>query len=384
VRRTLLLVTALGGVGCAEPVEPARGAPSAIASPTRGSAATSAPMATAPASPPLRSPVSSDEVVVVFPALAHWDADASSWRLELHLWLYEPEDGSLRRGAFVDALVDRLELAEDSPDRERVAERLQPFLVDNERGKRLSIRLGERVYRLPPTEDDGHVVATVNVPASVVAAAGGRKEFEVVMRAGDDRKFAGRAHFVPPTGRLLVSDIDDTVKITEVTSKEKLLRRTFVDVFEFVPGASDAYRQRLGPAGHLHFLSSSPFQLYTALANGLKESGFSDATFDLKRWRPASLEIDTLLADPKATKGTALERLVARFPKRRFYLVGDSGEQDPEVYGRFAEKHPEVIEHVAIRNVTGEPASAPRYQTAFASVPAERWHVFTEPKTLPR
>ena len=65
------------------------------------------------------------------------------------------------------------------------------------------------------------------------------------------------------------------------------------------------------------------------------------------------------------------------YPQRKFVLVGDSGQQDPEIYGLFARKYPRQVIAVFIHDVTGEPAESPRYQTAFEMVPAERWRLFT-------
>ena len=50
-------------------------------------------------------------------------------------------------------------------------------------------------------------------------------------------------------------------------------------------------------------------------------------------------------------KTGVIERILADFPRRRFLLVGDSGEQDPEIYGAIARKHPEQVERIFIRNV---------------------------------
>jgi phosphatidate phosphatase APP1 len=42
---------------------------------------------------------------------------------------------------------------------------------------------------------------------------------------------------------------------------------------------------------------------------------------------------------------------MADFPKRRFVLVGDSGERDPEVYAAVARGRPEQVSSVLIRQV---------------------------------
>jgi phosphatidate phosphatase APP1 len=49
------------------------------------------------------------------------------------------------------------------------------------------------------------------------------------------------------------------------------------------------------------------------------------------------------------------------------------------VYGELARRHPEQIERILIRDVTGETAEAERHQAAFRDVPRTRWHIFTDP-----
>jgi phosphatidate phosphatase APP1 len=128
-------------------------------------------------------------------------------------------------------------------------------------------------------------------------------------------------------------------------------------------------------------VSSSPWQLYEALVSMLDVAGFPPATFDLKQIRLKDPSVADLFADPMLTKPKPIENMMRAFPGRQFALIGDSGEMDPEVYGKVARAHPQQVVYIAIRNVTGEDASAPRYADAFRDVEA-RWEVFTDPATL--
>jgi len=82
--------------------------------------------------------------------------------------------------------------------------------------------------------------------------------------------------------------------------------------------------------------------------------------------------------ESRAHKLAAIERLLEDFPLRRFLLIGDSGELDPEIYGEVARTWPERVEGIVIRDVTGEGRNAARYASAFAGVPSERWHIFRD------
>ncbi|GMU42899.1 MAG: hypothetical protein AMXMBFR25_08850 [Lysobacterales bacterium] len=67
---------------------------------------------------------------------------------------------------------------------------------------------------------------------------------------------------------------------------------------------------------------------------------------------------------------------LAGFPRRRFLLVGDSDEADPEIYAEIARAHPTQVVGIRIRDVSGEGADAPRYAQSFAGLPATLWQVF--------
>jgi phosphatidate phosphatase APP1 len=57
--------------------------------------------------------------------------------------------------------------------------------------------------------------------------------------------------------------------------------------------------------------------------------------------------------------------------------VGDSGEQDPEVYGDIARRYPAQIHRILIRNVDNSEATDMRYQAAFSDIAAGKWRLFT-------
>jgi phosphatidate phosphatase APP1 len=68
---------------------------------------------------------------------------------------------------------------------------------------------------------------------------------------------------------------------------------------------------------------------------------------------------ELLLESPEKFKLKVIGDLFQRYPQRRFVLVGDSGERDPEVYGRLTREFPAQVVHIFIRDVTSEPPDAP-------------------------
>jgi len=322
--------------------------------------------------------------VLFFPTAARLSDDGSVWIVPIHGWIFEPEKGDLLRGATLWKLRNMLGLDVDEPATPYFERRVSWFLVDNERGKRLGIRVAGQRHTLPPSDADGHFAGAVTIPVAAAkdAASGGRLPFEAITHTGDDRRFQGEVHLVGPAGISVVSDIDDTIKISQVADKEKLLLNTFFRPYRAVPGMANVYREWADKGVQFHFVSSSPWQLYEPLSQSFAGAGFPRSTYQLKSIRLKDSTFFKLFADPVETKVQAIQGLLMAYPKRKFILIGDSGEKDPEAYGILARKYPEQVVMIYIRDVSGEPRDALRYAAAFKDVPAERWAMFRDPATL--
>lgn len=168
---------------------------------------------------------------------------------------------------------------------------------------------------------------------------------------------------VPPeTPFIVVSDFDDTVAVTGVTSTGQLLATTFLEDAETqpaVPGMAALYRCLLaarpgGAAPALAIVSGSPVQLAPRIARFLERNGFPPAALYLRNLGPGTLS---------GYKQPVLARLARRLPPP-FVLVGDSGEKDPEVYAEFAAAHPGRVLAAFIRQATPEPGPPSRFAGA--------------------
>lgn len=334
-----------------------------------------------------RSPIKSDETVVLFPAHAKRSADGAKWQAELHGWIFEREEDSRLRAKLVTEVVERSGLGDDEAARKIARERLGLFVVDNERGKSISVLVAGKVLSLPPSSEDGHFIGTIDIEVEDARLweVAGALHVGVIAREGDTREVASTIVLTEEKGLTIVSDVDDTVKVSEVRDKRRLLRRTFAMPFEAVPQMAEVYRRWSAEATAFHFVSSSPWQLFGPLSEFMTKEQFPFATFDLKRIRPRDFTdtMEALLADPLQTKPPVIRALLERFPKRRFVLVGDSGEKDPEVYGLIAREHPSQVGRIYIRDVTGEQRLDARYRAAFEGLPDDRWILFQDAKTLP-
>ena len=341
------------------------------------------------------SDVKSDEVVVFFPTVAYPVEGGTRWDCRIHGWVYEPRS---EREMAMESMRSTFGLGDgedpDKDDDEKAirSERARLFLVDNERGKHVVVQLDGRSYSLEPTAANGHCKGRLRLPAEEVArlrSAQGRPapalRFRAALAAGDGRVFEGVIHLLEPNGLSVISDIDDTIKITDVHDRKATLRNTFLEPFHAVPGMADLYQKwAREPGTTFHYVSASPWQLFAPLEDFRRISGFPAGTYHLKPFRVKDESIRDFFDSPQTHKRAEIEDLLQSCPQRRFILVGDSGQEDPEIYGDIARRHPGRIERILIRDVTKQPRTDPRYDHAFRGLPESTWTIFREPSEVDR
>jgi phosphatidate phosphatase APP1 len=118
------------------------------------------------------------------------------------------------------------------------------------------------------------------------------------------------------------------------------------------------------------------------LAEFLRAVGFPAGSLHFRPVRLTDRTVAAMFKSPREHKLKTIGGLMREFPRRRFILVGDSGEEDPEVYGEIARAYPEAVVRILIRNVTSENRSANRFAEAFRQVPPARWEVFERPEEI--
>jgi hypothetical protein len=330
------------------------------------------------------SDIKADEQLVFFNTAAWLDEGGTHWQIPIHAWVYEPADSVLRQGAFAALLESAYDLKVSEQTAEVFSRRSNLLLADNERGKRLLIRLAGRDYELPLSEENGQLSALLQLPVTTAAAVAqqGRLRFFALTPAGDERRFEGQVELVSGPGVSVISDIDDTIKITNVTDHRKLFENTFFRDFEVVAGMPELYRSLAAGGARLHFVSSSPWQLYPPLEAFIEASGFPWATLSLKSVRFRDETLLNFFKKGTETKPAQIEPILQRYPERKFILVGDSGEQDPEVYGDIARRYPAQIIKILIRNADGSDDGDQRYRKVFDGIARDSWQLFDDPAQI--
>jgi len=341
---------------------------------------------------PRASNLASDDQLLFFPTVGRHDHETGLWLAPIHGWIFRTEQDSLRRAAAFALLHRLVRLTPDEPKGEMLNRRLRAFLVDNLADRVVTIQIDGANYPLAPSGANGHFKDVLRLPSEVVATTGVLSTdsptfaerwitFTAALDPDDPRQVQGVVHLLPDEGLSVISDIDDTIKVSHVGRRRKLLKQTFVRDFEAVEGMAELYARWQAHGAAFHYVSRSPWQLYEPLAEFTAASGFPRGAFHLRNFRWSKgrmLRSDT----DRDLKQRIIHEMFTAFPRRRFVLVGDSGERDPEVYGDVARAFPEQTQAVLIRNTTGESPRGQRFAKAFEGFSPVAWQVFDDPREL--
>ena len=157
----------------------------------------------------------------------------------------------------------------------------------------------------------------------------------------------------------VISDIDDTIMHTGVTSflKLKVAWNTFFKGFDRrspLEGASEFYQQmHKGATGTdqnpIFYLSNSPWNLYTHLKKFLDFNAFPKGPILLRDFQTPWEKQPAKDALPH--KQHELENILKTYPDLNFILIGDAGEHDADYYTDVSHKFPGRILAIYIRSV---------------------------------
>ena len=231
------------------------------------------------------------------------------------------------------------------------------------------------VRRLAATNVEGALVEVRFLGTTARATSGHDGEFAVELDAPAGGSFPpgpqpveasalgviarSTVHVVAPDAPYLaVSDLDDTLVVTGVASKRRVVGSTLLQdetTQPPVPGMAAFLRclgeGRVSPPP-LAIVSGSPVQLAPRVERFLARNGFPPAALLLRNLGPKTLA---------GYKEPKLALLRARFALP-LLLVGDSGEKDPEIYRAVAAAEPGRVLRTYIRRAAGAPVSAARVE----------------------
>ena len=223
-------------------------------------------------------------------------------------------------------------------------------------------RIGRHETRVV-ADDEGFLRHWIPAPAPL--GAGEWHTVRLDVEAGGDVPVEADAHIparvlVPsPRAELgVISDMDDTVLQSEITSFVRAMRLMLLENARTrlpFPGVAAFYRAlELGAAGRganpIFYVSSSPWNLHDLIADFLEAQQIPVGPMLLRDW-----DIGRDLMRTRDYKLTQIREILATYPRLPFILVGDSGQEDPEIYGSLVSEFPGRILAIYIRNVSPHP-----------------------------
>ncbi len=173
----------------------------------------------------------------------------------------------------------------------------------------------------------------------------------------------GQILIPPGTAKFgVISDIDDTVIKTNVTNRLKMLTTTVLSnehtrlPFE---GVAEFYRAlQNGRDGNennpIFYVSSSPWNLYTLLTALFKKREIPPGPLFLKDFGTHTV---FKASDHQTHKLENIKKILDTYPHLPFVLIGDDGEQDPQIYRQIVREYADKIRVIYIRKVRDETAA---------------------------
>lgn len=311
--------------------------------------------------------------VSFYPAYGY--RQGNGWVVPMRVWVRERRYVAEGLTARVAASMGKLGPGEIRIFRSRILD----FLADDEFRESIVFQFDndaeKQQYRVrnergdfPKTDLNGLVEGVIEIPASraeeLLSRQGSRNGWLTFHATSAGHVGRGRIRLVDPAGLSVISDIDDTVKITEIPAGPKVVvRNTFFREFEAAPGMAQMYGEWKDAS--FHYVSGCPWQLYEPLAEFLfgEGAGFPEGTFHMRDLRKNLLSARTwkdltkLVTAENVTyrqKVVQISEIMGRFPGRKFILVGDSGEKDPEVYRIIKDRFPGQVQEIRIRDVVND------------------------------
>lgn len=290
----------------------------------------------------------------------------------------------------VKTIADKCDLAEDDNAAwDTIERRLMPFLQDILPGRQIKAQHGSSTQlTLGPGGRNGISSDLREVPA---APAGMVVPATAQVPTGADGLLGMKTFFSAPDGWAVISDVDDTIKITQTSDPIGILRTTFIDEPKVVDGMPEFYKWlqgQLTSASPFFYLSASPYNLYPFLRD-FRDKYYPHGQLILRdaSWMSIPGLLSNLTVGTEEYKVDRMQKIHSWLPKKKLILIGDSTQSDPEAFGDIYRAFPGWVKVILIRKVDDiaaigiESKNEPqRFEKAFEKIPKDVWHVFEDPK----
>lgn len=334
-------------------------------------------------------PNSNPPQIVTYPSYG-FQTPSGDWRINVAGIAFQTPPLNRRQKMLVRMLANVMKASDDEIQGEIFQNRIGPFFVEADKGHTLIIQVGSRRIRLkkktrrngrfngwPPLEN-----SLVNDVAEDVGGGRLKLRYSLSVDHSGSVPVECSVDLLHRSGLSVISDIDDTIKESTVGNRRELLLNTFVRDFRSVDGMPVVYRNWHESGADFHYVSSSPWQLFEPLQQLQAESGFPHGTMHLRNFRLRDQFLKKFMMIRRKGKATEIKRLVKNMPMRKFILVGDSGEKDPEIYQKICRRYPSQIQGLFIREVDDSPLDLERTSKMKRAAGPSACSVFRSPEDL--
>jgi hypothetical protein len=282
---------------------------------------------------PINRAVSGKDVVWLFDNTAFRHSSFGSWEAEFVVAVFE-QDPKCSVVDMVTSIAKTVGLADDAAERATIEERLIPFLWDLRTFTQARVNTSGKELRLSQTGINGISTSVVKVPST---KPGSTVKASAVAPAGLQGILDMQMHYAEPEGWSVLSDIDDTIKVTLTSDPIGILRETFINPATPIPGMPELYaeiKSFLPQDTPWFYLSASPYNLYPFLKE-FRDQYFPPGTLILRdtSWRTIAGLLSALTMGTEDYKADRMKKVNSWLPKRKMIVIGDSTQSDPEAYG---------------------------------------------------
>lgn len=234
------------------------------------------------------------------------------------------------------------------------------------RGAQLTITIGNNSFDLV-TDREGYFVLDEKLEKPLEAQK--KKWYKATVHLHRMRRrevnIAETAKILVPTNAEfgVISDIDDTILITEVTSilKMRMLYLTFFknvnhrETFQEVEAFYRALQRGKDGANRnpFFYVSKSPWNLYDFLEEFIEMNELPRGPLMLRDIGlfPKSFPFEFLDRKYEGHKIASVARILSTYPDMPFILIGDSGERDTDIYLTIAKAFPGQVSAIYIHDL---------------------------------
>lgn len=296
----------------------------------------------------------------LFPSFAAPDPrHENAWRVRVSGVCLKSKTRKLKRTVLLNILRRFTDVPEEELQSELCLQRSEPFILAGSRKSRILFEIdGHPLATMKKTKRNGQFRAKLLVKESELSEkVSDSRVLELSARDEESNTEAGklRIPLIAAEGESIISDIDDTIKFSNVENRAELLANTFTRPFTTVEGMAGLFKQLKESNDYeFHYVTASPWQLYEPLNEFLGDSGFPAGSMHFRTFRVSDHLLKRLGVIHRGGKAAAVRRILSSFPKRQFTLIGDSGEKDIEIYTRCYQQYPDRVKRILIRLIKPE------------------------------